>query len=296
MQVVNAFSDEILCALQLPRPSTVLEVKRLVQATQGISVFCQRLLVSPVGHQVEDHEVRQAEDHELLATLPGLRLQLIKLEYADDDEDRVGHSLHAAGEGVVHEVEALLRQPHRPSCTRAEDHATPLILASRGGHLEVVRLLCKAGADKDKVDDRGSAALRWASELGHLDVARLLGEAGADKDKANWRGATALTWASELGHLEVLQLLCETGADKDKADENGVTAFMWASTFGHLEVVQLLCEAGADKDKANRRGSTALILAVAPSLISEEGFPKVARLLCEAGAETGTVRTGMVSP
>ena len=66
VQVVNAFSDECLCTLQLPRYSTVLEVKRRVHAAQGISAFRQRLIISPAGPEVEGNEV--------LADLPGLRL------------------------------------------------------------------------------------------------------------------------------------------------------------------------------------------------------------------------------
>ena len=71
MQIVGAFSDEVLCMLRLESSSTVRHVKRRVQATLGIQVFRQRLVVSPVGPQVKDHEV--------LAALLGLRLQLIKL-------------------------------------------------------------------------------------------------------------------------------------------------------------------------------------------------------------------------
>ena len=65
VQIVSAFSDENLCVLDLPSSSTVLDIKRHVQTSHGISIFRQRLLVSPAGHQVEDHQV--------LAALPGLR-------------------------------------------------------------------------------------------------------------------------------------------------------------------------------------------------------------------------------
>ena len=51
-QVVNAFSDENLCVLDLPNSSTVLDIKRHVQASHRISIFCQCLLVSPAGYQV----------------------------------------------------------------------------------------------------------------------------------------------------------------------------------------------------------------------------------------------------
>eukprot|EP00972_Heterocapsa_arctica_P035152 5175096-Heterocapsa_arctica.AAC.1 len=63
-----------------------------------------------------------------------------------------------------------------------------------------------------------------ASKNGHLEVARLLCEAGADKDKARPHGATALYAASESGHLEVVRLLCEAGADKDKVGPDDATA------------------------------------------------------------------------
>ena len=64
----------------------------------------------------------------------------------------------------------------------------------------------------------GSAWIRESTK-GHLEVVRLLCLAGADKDKATWNGSTALMRASysNNGHLKVAQLLCEAGADKDKA-------------------------------------------------------------------------------
>ena len=253
MQVVSAFSDESLCRLQLPSSSTVLDVKRCVQAAEGIGVFRQHFIISPAGPQVENHEV--------LGTLPGLRLQLIKLAYTDGNEHEVGQLLGAAGLGVVPEVERLLKLPLRPDCMRAEDGATALILASENGHLEVARLLCEAGTDKDMATQDGGTALMAASANGHLEVARVLCEAGSDKDKAKQDGAMPLIFASANGHLEVSRVLCEAGADKDKALQDGATSLIMASRYGHLEVARLLCEAGADKDTALQDGWTALMAA-----------------------------------
>ena len=67
-----------------------------------------------------------------------------------------------------------------------------MFIASLEGHLEVVRLLIEAGADKDKANDDGTTPLYVASINGHLEVVRLLVEKGADKDKANNRGVTPL--------------------------------------------------------------------------------------------------------
>ena len=101
---------------------------------------------------------------------------------------------------------------HQMALHRMDRHSSALISASANGHLEVARLLCEAGADKDKAEQGGASAFMAASEDGHLEVARLLCEAGADKDKARQDGATALILASEHGHLEVARLLCEAGA------------------------------------------------------------------------------------
>ena len=271
VQVVSALSGEVLCRLELPSSCTVLEVKRRVQATQGMGVFRQRLVVWPAGPPAEDHEV--------LAALPGLRLQLVCLGYADADADEIRRLGRAADEGAAPEVERLLRLLLPPDCGEAASCITPLMRAAMGGHLEVVRLLCDAGAETDAANADGNTALKLASLLGHLEVARLLCEAGADKDKADAYGSTALMCASNTLHLEVVRLLCGAGADADKANKDGHTALTTASMFGHLEEVRLLCDTGADKEATNNRGTTALMCA------STNGHLEVARLLCEAGAD-----------
>jgi ankyrin repeat protein len=51
---------------------------------------------------------------------------------------------------------------------------TPLMIASRNGHLEVVKLLVKAGASvRVKLSD-GRTALSLAAGKGHADIAALL--------------------------------------------------------------------------------------------------------------------------
>ena len=47
-----------------------------------------------------------------------------------------------------------------------QDGATALMLASANGHLEVARLLCEAGADKDKAMQDGATALIWRLQTG----------------------------------------------------------------------------------------------------------------------------------
>ena len=53
--------------------------------------------------------------------------------------------------------------------------------ASQTGHVEVLRLLLEAGADKFLQNNDGFSALRIASDKSHKDAHRLLQEFGADE-------------------------------------------------------------------------------------------------------------------
>ena len=89
--------------------------------------------------------------------------------------------------------------------------STPLIIAARGGHEEVIRLLLKAGAVVNKMVNYGSP-LHMATSFGHIDVVRLLLESGADPNQASIAGLTALQIAVKKGHHHVVKVLLRGGA------------------------------------------------------------------------------------
>ena len=107
---------------------------------------------------------------------------------------------------------------------------TPLFNASYEWRLEVVKLLCDAGATKCQARKDGLAPLLIASQEGHVDAAC---DAGANTDKTNNAGATPLLTASESGHADVVKLLCDADATKD-------APLYIASQKGHVEVERLL--------------------------------------------------------
>ena len=84
------------------------------------------------------------------------------------------------------QVEALLQQPENPDLKEAH-RTSPLWLASQGNHVEVLRLLLEAGADKNFATKTGITALMHASQEGHVEVSRLLLEAGTGKNSINKR-------------------------------------------------------------------------------------------------------------
>lgn len=96
--------------------------------------------------------------------------------------------------------------------------STPLHDASRGGSVDVVRLLlsCKGGLlGIDTAAGEGSTPLCEAARGSHADVCELLIEHGANIDATNSTGNTALHFASTWGAAAVVEVLIRRGADTE---------------------------------------------------------------------------------
>ena len=80
-------------------------------------------------------------------------------------------------------------KPHR---------ATPLLIASGFGHVDVVRELLEAGASVHQTDEDGDAALHGACAMGVLETCVLLLDKGADVNLASNEGTCPLLIAVNL--------------------------------------------------------------------------------------------------
>jgi len=76
--------------------------------------------------------------------------------------------------------------------TGGKEFTTPLWVASKQGHYEVVKLLHQAGANINAKDFYGNTPLHVASKYGHHKVMSYLVTAGCDFDCANTAGYSAL--------------------------------------------------------------------------------------------------------
>lgn len=91
---------------------------------------------------------------------------------------------------------------------------TPLIYASRKGHLPVVILLLKRGAALEIKNTFGNTALILATIEGHIEVVKILIAAGADVNSSNkWNNNTALHYAYIMGHTDIKNILINAGAN-----------------------------------------------------------------------------------
>lgn len=175
---------------------------------------------------------------------------------------------------------------------------SPISAAAQKGYVPIVRLLIKAGAFVDAVNQSGSTALIQvsstkvsfiffllikscfqAAHFGRYEALKLLLEENANPHFANSKGTTALMRASQEGHVAITRALIEAGVDVNCRNHEGMNALMLASQRGHADIVKILIEAGASKDEQTTQGSTALMLAC------KRGHDKCVEVLVAMGAE-----------
>ncbi|NWR89082.1 FEM1A protein, partial [Furnarius figulus] len=146
--------------------------------------------------------------------------------------------------------------------------STPLLIAARHGHLEVVEYLldhCGARVEEggsvsfDGETIEGAPPLWAASAAGHLRVVRSLLEHGASVNQTTLTNSTPLRAACFDGHLDIVRYLVgERGADLEVANRHGHTCLMISCYKGHREIARYLLEKGADVNRRSVKGNTAL--------------------------------------
>src|SRR6185295_1011906 len=110
---------------------------------------------------------------------------------------------------------------------------TPLMYASREGHIDVARLLLDAHADVNQVDKNDITPLLMAISNNHIDMARFLMERGADINAADWYGRTPLFAAVEIRNVDLHYVTFEHMVSAE--DRKGA-----------LEFIRVLLDKGVD--------------------------------------------------
>jgi uncharacterized protein len=167
--------------------------------------------------------------------------------------------------------------------TARSRNATPVLAATQGNHVDVVRLLIARGANVNAQDEQRDSAFLLASASGYTDIVQATLAAGADLASTNRFGGTALIPACHYGHVETVRLLLTTGIAVDHVNDLGWTALLETIILGdgglaHAEIVRMLIAAKADVNLAESKGVTPLQHALARKQV------RVAELLKAAGA------------
>ena len=169
-----------------------------------------------------------------------------------------------------------------------DENTTPLIIASRNGNLDSVKILLSFKAD---VEERGTVKVNtdeavegcsplWAAAAtGHLDVVKLLIDHNADVNGRNATNSTPLRAAAYDGRLDIVSCLAKNGADVNARDEFESTPLMITCYNGHMDVASYLIEHGANHHLQDKTGDTCLHYA------AEKGHTEVVGRLLSLGVK-----------
>lgn len=138
--------------------------------------------------------------------------------------------------------------------------AAPLWCAAAAGHLCLVRLLVKKGAQINSMTKTHSTPLRAACFDGYFDIVRFLVQHGGDIEQANRHGHTCLMIACYRGHIKIAKFLLDLNADVNRKSVRGNTALHDCAESGSLEIMKVLVEHGARMD-VDSFGMTPLLAA-----------------------------------
>jgi len=159
-------------------------------------------------------------------------------------DENVGgkNALHfAALNGHEEVITVLLNHNHGTAIDAPTTNGlTALMLAAGRGHVRVVDVLLKAGADVNATDRDGMSVLSYAAKLGRPSVIPMLLQAGAKVSHAARIGTRPLDFAALQGDVDTARILVAAGADPKARGEHGRTAIDFAREAGHTRLVELL--------------------------------------------------------
>lgn len=189
------------------------------------------------------------------------------LHYAAGPPNWYGHANDAS---TVLVAERLVTCGADIDAKSSQSGITPIHIAARDGHIDMLLCLIRHGADVDSIDYRQWTPLHHGAQHAHSDVLGLLLENGALVDAVGRRDSvTPLLVAAGSGDAQTVRTLLEHGALISQSDDSGRTALHWASESGSRETAEVLLEYGTDVDARGRDGCSPLH--VAANCCEDEG-------------------------
>ncbi|KAK3736343.1 hypothetical protein QZH41_020795, partial [Actinostola sp. cb2023] len=139
--------------------------------------------------------------------------------------------------------------------SKTEIGASPLMIASHHGNLDVVKVLLDHTARVDVFDETGSTALHHAATYGHEEVASILLDHKSFVNGRTKIGITPLHLSSERGYSGLVKILItKYNALVDPATMDKKTPLHMAANSGFADVCSLLLSHRADAICSDAKG------------------------------------------
>lgn len=109
------------------------------------------------------------------------------------------------------------------------DGNTPLHIAVKNGHEEIVNYLLENNADSKALNDEGSAPIHYAAISDSTNMLEIFLKNDANRNLQDKKGNTPLHLAAKYGKLTNIELLLENEADPNIFNKEGYSALHYIS-------------------------------------------------------------------
>ena len=164
---------------------------------------------------------------------------------------------YAARLGFRDLAEHLIAEYPEHVKARGGAEVTPMHVAARAGHADILSLLLDHGAGVDDGGHISQTPLHRASYFGKVEAGQILLDRGADIHARDVSGRTPLYMAVDgVSKVRFVQMLLKHGARINDRNHDNYTPLHRAVEDGSIQTVRLLLEHGADVNARNHAGRT----------------------------------------
>ena len=136
----------------------------------------------------------------------------------------------------------------------------PIHDAAERGDLAAVQIELNNGGNVNAKDMDNWTPLHIAVRFKHQELVELLIASGANVNaQGGWQKAAPLHWASSAGHMKIVELLIANGANVNAKAKNGGTPLDWAKVEGKQQVADFIFKQGGKTEEQLKKNIVKLL-------------------------------------